>query len=157
MVSDSVYSQDCVLNEQVARQVFDILPEDGPLIVIVSKKGNCWPSNSERFTQLGITDGFLKDLCGKVDDGNEPIITQVDDFSIIATELTTDRTNCGYIILALPHYSPESTLANITLIEILLSQVGLIAHLLEQNNQLHESQMKQFAACGYAESDISLN
>jgi hypothetical protein len=103
----SVESQDCVLSEQIARQVFDILPEDGPVVVIVNKKGSCWPSNAEGFGKLGITDGFIKELCAKVDDGDEPVITQVNDFSVVVTALATERTNCGYIIIALPHYSPE--------------------------------------------------
>jgi hypothetical protein len=147
-----------VLNEQIARQVFDILPEDGPMMVIVSKQGNYWPSNSEGFARLGITDGFLKELCAKVDDGDEPIITQVNDFSVVATALATERTDSGYIIIALPQYSPESTLANIGLVEILLSQVGLIAHLIEQNNLLYERHMKQFAAaCSYVDDGSSIN
>jgi hypothetical protein len=153
----TMYSQGCVLNEQIARQVFDILPEDGPLVIIVGKQGNCWPSNSERFAHLNITDAFLKELCAKVDDGDEPLITQVDDFSVVATALVTERTDCGYIIIALPHYSPESTLANIGLIEILVSQVGLIAHLIEQNNLLYERNTKQFLACVHADSEITLN
>jgi hypothetical protein len=149
----SLYSQGCVLNEQIARQV----PEDGPVMVIVSRKGNYWPSNAEGFAKLGITDSFIKELCAKVDDGTEPIITQVNDFSIIATALATERTDSGYIILALPSYSPESTLANITLIEIMLSQVGLIAHLIEQNNLLHKRQMKQLVSCAAAETNPTLN
>lgn len=153
----SVYSKSCVLNEQIARQIFDILPEDGPVMIIVSRKGNYWPSDANGFAKLGITDGFIKDICAKVDDGTEPIITQVSDFSIVATALATERTDSGYIILALPHYSPESTLANITLIEIMLSQVGLIAHLIEQNNLLHERQMKQLVSCATAEDASSLN
>jgi hypothetical protein len=153
----SMYSQGCVLNEQIARQVFDILPEDGPVLIIVSRKGDYWPSDADGFAKLGITDSFLKDLCAKVDDGAEPIITQVNDFCIVATALATERTDSGYVILALPHYSPESTLANITLIEIILSQVGLIAHLIEQNNLLHERQMKQLVSCIAAENDTSLN
>ncbi len=153
----SLYSQGCVLNEQIARQLFDILPEDGPVMVIVSRQGNYWPSNAEGFAKLGITDGFIKELCAKVDDGTEPIITQVNDFSIVATALATERTDSGYIILALPSYSPESTLANITLIEIMLSQVGLIAHLIEQNNLLHERQMKQLVSCAAAETNPTLN
>ncbi|MGA2093055.1 MAG: hypothetical protein ABSH16_06560 [Sedimentisphaerales bacterium] len=162
MNSSAVYTQDCVLNEQIARQVFDILPEDGPLVIIVSRtlRGgplNYWPSDTERFTNLGLTDGFLKDLCAKLDDGDEPIITQVNDFSIVATALVTERTNCGYIIMALPQYTPESTLANLGLIEILLSQVGLIAHLIEQNNLLYEHNMNQFASCVHANSDTMLN
>ncbi len=153
----SAYSPSCVLNEQIARQVFDILPEDGPVMIIVSKQGNYWPSDTEGFAKLGITDGFLKDLCAKVDDGEEPVITQVHDFSIVATSLATDRTDSGYVILALPNYNPESTLANLTLIEIMLSQVGLIAHLIEKCNLLYERQMKQFSACSHAASDSILN
>jgi hypothetical protein len=153
----SAYSQDCVLSEQIARQIFDILPEEGPVMVIVGLKGSYWPSDAEGFTNLGITDGFIKDLCAKVDDGDEPVITQVNDFSVVATALATERTNCGYIILALPNYSPESTLANITLVEILLSQVGLIAHLIEKNNLLYERQMKQLVTCGHVDSDSILN
>jgi len=153
----SVESQDCVLSEQIARQVFDILPEDGPVVVIVNKKGSCWPSNAEGFGKLGITDDFIKELCAKVDDGDEPVITQVNDFSVVVTALATERTNCGYIIIALPHYSPESTLANITLVEILLSQIGLIAHLIEKNNLLYERQMRQLISCGNVESRPILN
>ncbi len=153
----AAYSQDCVLCEQIARQVFDILPEDGPVVVIVSKKGSHWPSDAEGFTKLGITDGFIKDLCTKVDDGVEPVITQVNDFSIVATALATERTNCGYIIIALPNYSPESTLANITLVEILLSQIGLIAHLIEKNNLLYERQMRQLVTCGTLDNSPTLN
>ena len=153
----SVYSQGCMLNEQIARKVFDILPEDGPVAIIVSRQGNSWPSDAEGFTKLGMTDGFIKELCAKVDDGDEPIITLVNDFSIVATALTTDRTDCGYIILALPNYSPESTLANISLIEIVLSQIGLIAHLVEQNKLLYERQQQQFGLYENTESDLFLN
>ena len=145
------------MNEQIARQVFDIMPEDGPVMVIVSRQGNYWPSDAEGFAKLGIADGFIKELCAKVDDGVEPVITQVSDFSIIATALATERTDTGYVIVALPHYSPESTLANITLIEIILSEVGLIAHLIEQNNLLHERQMKQLVSCAAANDEAMLN
>ena len=153
----SPYSQSCVLNEQIARQIFDILSEDGPMMVIISKEGNCWPSNAEGFTKLGISDGYIKELCAKIDDGEEPIITNINDFSLVITGLATERSDCGYIMIVLPHYSPESTMANISLIEILLSQVGLIAHLIEQNNSLYERQMKQLVGCGHHEGDSILN
>jgi hypothetical protein len=154
---DSAYSRVCVLSEQIARQIFDILPEDGPIVLIVSRKGSYWPSNSEEFAKLGISDGFIKELCAKVDDGDEPVITQVSDFSVVATALATERNDCGFIIIALPNYSPESTLANITLIEILLSEVGLIAHLIEKNNLLYERQMRQFGIGEHVESGSILN
>lgn len=141
---DSLFSPSCVLNEQIARQVFEVLPERGPVIVIVDRDGHFWPSDSERFSKLSISESFLKELRGKIDDGAEPVVTQVDDCSVIASQLATERTNCGYVLIALPQYGPESTLVNIDLIEILLTQIGLIAKLIEKNSLLYELQMKQF-------------
>ena len=152
---DSLLSPSCVLNEQIARQIFDILPEQGPVIVIMDRDGNCWPSESEEFFKLNVGESFLRELCDKIDDGVEPIVTQANDFSIIATQLATERTNCGYVIIALPQYSPESTLINIDLIEMLLNQVGLITKLIEKNNLLFKVQMKHYGVCG--QSEIALN
>ena len=145
---DSLFSPERVLNEQIARQIFGILPEGGPMMVILDKERNCWPSNSEEFAQLNIDESFLTELCAKVDDGHEPIVTQANDCSIIAAQLATERNNCGYAIIALPQYSPESTLINIDLLEIILNQIGLIAKLIEKNNLLYELQMKQLSGYG---------
>lgn len=142
---DSLFSSNCVLNEQIARQIFDIIPEHGPIMVIMDRDGNCWPSDSDKFSKLDVSESFLKEVCSKIDDGAEPVITQEGDCSIIATQLATDRTNCGYVIIVLPQYSPESTLVNIDLIEIVLNQLGLIAKLIEKNNILCERQMKHYA------------
>ena len=139
---DSLFSSSCALNEQIARQIFDILPEQGPVMIIMDREGNCWPSDSEKFSSLNISESFLKEVCDKIDDGDEPIVTQISDCSVVAAQLTTERTNCGYVIIALPKYSPESTLVNIDLIEILLNQTALIARLIEKNNLLYELQMK---------------
>ena len=152
---EPLFSQSCVLNEQIARQIFDILPERGPVMVIMDRDGNCWPSDSEKFSSLNISEPFLRTLCAKVDDGTEPVVTQADDSSIIVTQLTTEETNCGYVIIAVPKASPESTFANMDLIEIVLNQVGLIARLIEKNNILYERQMKHHGA--YGKSEISSN
>ncbi|UCE99418.1 MAG: hypothetical protein JSV82_09715 [Planctomycetota bacterium] len=140
---DSLVSLSSMLNEQVARQVFEMLPERGPIIVIMDRDANCWPSDSEEFSKLNISESFLRELCAKIDDGAEPLITHTDDSSIVAAQLATEQTNCGYVIIALPQYSPESTMVNIDLIETLLNQTSLIAKLIEKNNLLYELQMKQ--------------
>ena len=144
-IPDSLLSPVATLNEQIARQIFDLLPERGPVMIIMDREGNCWPSDSEQFSKLNISKEFLKELCNKVDDGAEPIVTQANDCSVVAAQLATEQTNCGYVLLAIPQYSPESTLANIDLVEIVLSQVSLIAKLIEKNNLLYELQMKQFS------------
>jgi hypothetical protein len=152
---ESLFSPGFVLSEQIARQIFEVLPEQGPIMVIMDRDGNIWPSDSEEFAKLNISESFLKELCAKIDDGAEPIITQANDCSVIATQLATEQNNCGYVIIALPQYSPESTLINIDLIEMLLNQVGLIAKLIEKNNLLYEVQMKHYGLCG--QSEIALN
>ncbi len=142
---NSIFSPGTVLNEQIARQIFDILPDDGPIMLIMDREGHSWPSDSERFLALGISTQDLKQMCEKIDDGTEPLVTQMNDCGIIASQLVTDRTNCGYIIIALPQYSPESTLANGGLLEIVLNQVSLVAKLVEKNSLLYELQVKQFS------------
>ena len=154
-IYESLSSPGFMLNEQVARQVFETLPEGGPLIMIMDRQGNTWPSNSHGFAELNITESFLREVCAKIDDGAEPVMTQFNECSIVAAQLATDRSNCGYVIIALPKYGPESTLANIDLIEILLYQLSLIARLIEKHNRLYEVQMKHYRIP--AESEAALN
>ena len=147
-LNESLSSGVFMLNEQVARQVFEVLPDQGPILLIMDRNGNCWPSDSEKYAKLDISELFLKELCAKIDDGAEPVVTQINDCSIVAAQLATERSNCGYVIIALPQYNPESTLINIDLIEMLLSQLGLIVRLIEKNNLLFEVQMKHYRVCG---------
>ena len=157
-IYDSLFSQGALLNEKVARQLFELLGDHGPIMVIMDRDGNSWPSDSDKFSKLNLSDSFVKELLDKIDDGAEPIITQVDDFSIIASQLATDRTNCGYVLLALPQYSPESTLMNIDLIEILLNQINLIAKLIEKNALLYDLQRKRSSiATEYYKSESAMN
>ena len=154
-IYESLLSPGFMINEQFARQIFEVLPEQGPIITLIDRNGNIWPSNSEEFTKLGISESFLQELCAKIDDGAEPVITSFNDCSIIAVQLATEHNNCGYVIIALPQYSPESTMINIDLIEILLNQFSLIAKLIEKNNLLYEVQMKHYRICG--QNEIAYN
>ena len=154
-IHESLFSPGFLLTEQIARQIFEVLPEGGATVVIIDREGNNWPSDPEEFAKLNISESFLKELCAKIDDGAEPVVTGANDCSVIAAQLATERSNCGYVIIALPQYSPESILINIDLIEILLNQIGLIAQLIEKNNLLYEVQMKHYRVCG--QSEIALN
>jgi len=117
----------------------------------MDRNGNTWPSDSVELAKLDMSESFLKELCAKIDDGAEPIVTQINDCSIIAEQLATEQTNCGYVLIALPQYSPESTLINIDLIEIVLNQLRLIARLIEKNNMLYDVQLKQYRNCSHTE------
>jgi hypothetical protein len=149
---DPAFSATRMLNEQIARQVFDVLPERGPILVLMDREGNCWPSDSEEFARLNLNDTLLRDLRSKVDDGAEPVITQVGDTSVTIAQLATERTNCGYLVIALPRYGPESTLTNIDLVEALLSQITLIARLVEKSSLLNRSHLNSY---GGAKTGVS--
>jgi hypothetical protein len=133
-ICQSQFPDVSALNEQIAGEIFDILPEDGPIVMIIGRDGNHWLSSSEKLSELDISESFLKGVCAKIDDGAEPVITRIKDFGVVAVQLATEQINYGYVIVALPQYSPESVLINIGLIEILLNQIGLIARLVEQND-----------------------
>lgn len=133
-ICQSQFPQVSALNEQIAGEIFDILPEDGPIVMIIGRDGSRWLSSSEKMSELDISESFLKGVCAKIDDGAEPVITRINDFGVVAVQLATEQTNYGYAIVALPQYSPESVLINIGLIEMLLNQIGLIARLVEQND-----------------------
>ncbi|MBW8002406.1 MAG: hypothetical protein FVQ80_10360 [Planctomycetes bacterium] len=152
---DTMFSQSGHLNEQIARHVFEIIPEGGPVLAIIDREGNCWPSDSERFTSLHIDETFLNDLRSKIDDGDEPIVTQLGEHSVVAVQLCTERTNCGYVLMVLCDQSPESTMKNVDLIEMVFGQVSLTAKLIEKNNLLYELQMKN--STSYAPGEVTLN
>jgi hypothetical protein len=152
---DWLVSPSCALNEQVAKEIFDILPERGPIVVIMDKEGNRWVSDPEKFSKLSVRDSFWSKLCEEIDDGDEPVVTQADDYGVVAAELATEQTKCGYVVIILPQYNPESTLINIDLIEMILNQAGLIAKLIEKNNQLCELQRKQLSS--YTQKETTSN
>jgi hypothetical protein len=41
----SMISPEFMLTEQVARQMFEILPQKGPVLAIFDRNGNFWPND----------------------------------------------------------------------------------------------------------------
>ena len=155
---EAMFSPTCRLNEQVARQVFDILPEGGPVMLIADREGNCWPSDSEAFADLKINEPVLLELWSKIDDGVEPVVTQLDDCVVTAAELATENTKCGYVALFLPGKQPDAAVANTELLEIVVNQVNLVAKLIEKNTKLYELQLRhQPGTTDYVHSEIAAN
>ena len=154
-MSQSLSSPGFMLTDQITRQIFEVLPEQGLLLVIMDTDGNSQSSDPEEFTRLNISESFLKEICVTIDDGAEPVITSSNDCSIVAEQLATEKSNYGYVFVVLPQYNPESTLLHIDLIEMLLNQIGLIARLIEKNNFHYEVQMKHYQICGQGEAVLN--
>jgi hypothetical protein len=152
---DATFSATHLLNEQIARQLFDLLPERGPIVMVMDRDGTCRSNDPQELARLNLSEALWADLRAKVDDGAEPVITQVGDASVTIGQLCTDRTNCGYMVVVLPRHSPESTLAHIDLIESMFAQITLIARLIEKSSMLMQSHVNHYAA--YALSGAASN
>lgn len=154
-INKSLYCPDFILTDQITRRIFEVLPESGPLMVIMNTQGKSHVSNPEDFFKLNISESFLQDICIRIDDGAEPIITNINDCSIVAGQLATEQSNFGYVFIVLPQYNPESILGNFDLIEMLLNQANLIAELVEKNNVHYEVRQKDFWV--FSQSEAAFN
>jgi len=154
-MSDSVLSLSCVLNEQIAGQVFDGFSEKDCLVAIIGKDGNYWPSDSEKFEKFDIDEQLLKELCARVDDGAEPVVTQIGNYGVAVAQLATERVNCGYLMIASEERGGGSISANMDIIEIIFDQINVIAGLIEKNNRLYELQMKISSMSGTSKAGLN--
>lgn len=145
---DAMFCATYSLNEQIARQVFEALPEGGLVLAIMDGRGNCWPSDSEAFARLGLDETLLGELRASVDDGADPTRTPVGDAVVTVTQLATEQTNCGYLVLVEPPRGGDSTRTSQDLIEALLGQIALVARLIEQHSRINDMQMKRYSAYG---------
>jgi len=136
------------LNEQVARQVFEAVPESGLVLAILDRRGNCWPSDSDAFSRLGLDETLLNALCARVDDGVDPARVSVGDAVVTVTQLATEQTNCGYLVLVEPPRGGDPTRASQDLVEVLFSQISLVARLVEQQGRISDAQVNCYSAYG---------
>ena len=152
---NAIFSAHYVLNEQIAHDVFDAIPECGPVVTIMDPTGRCWSSNTQEFARLNLNATLLADLRAKVDDGVEPVFTSVGDTSITMAQLATENTNCGYLLVAIPRCGSELTQVHLGLVESLLNQIALAATLIERNHILNEMQAKYLGARGAGETSAN--
>jgi len=139
------------LIEQIASQVFGNLPEDGPLVVILDGKGSCCPSDSEKFSRVFAETHLVDQVIARVDDGGDPFISYVDDCAIVATELTSGYSHCGYMIIALDGFTQGSVMDNIDLVDTILSMMDIICGLVEKNCRLNHYQTQRLDFANQAE------
>lgn len=145
-INNSMISRPFALNDQVAAQIFETIPQQALVAFIIDTNGKIWPSDSVEFHKLNIREDLLKEICRKIDDGAEPVVTFENDCGFVATQFSTENSYCGYSILALPHYTTEFIMANLILFDILLNQFNLIATLIEKNNLFYEIQANRYRA-----------
>ena len=140
---DSLFSFSSMLNEQVSKELCGIYADQSTVFVILDDEGNHWTSDEDTYSRIFSEQPVIDDLRTKIADGYEPVVSQIDDSCIVASQLGTDDVHCGYIFMILPGYTADTTLANMDMIELMINQVLLIAGLIDKNNKLHHLYLKQ--------------
>lgn len=152
---DAMFSAGYTLCERVARQVFDALAENGPILAIMDRSGNCWASDPEAFDLHDPGDTVLEDLWGQVDDGLEPAVATTQKGIIVTAQLATEHTNCGYLVLIQTPHSSSWTRDQMNLAEALFAQIGLVARLIETSTLLSDTQLKCYSVYGTSEAPVN--
>jgi hypothetical protein len=152
---DIELSADHTLNEQIALEVFDALPEQGVIVAIMGCDGTCWSSDSQEFARLGLGHASLAQFRARIDDGVEPVVLRRGDTSVVMAQLTTEHTNCGYVLVALPHCATRPAVPEISLLETLVGQVSVVARLVEKNRLLMKARIAYRVDRGTRENPVN--
>ncbi len=136
--------------EQCSSLVFDCISSDSALIVLMDRDGQYWCNDKAQFDSLDVDRKLFRRLRANVDDGEEPVLTQHNEHTFIASGLSSQATHFGYIFMVIPAPGPETALVNTEFIEMMLTQMNLIISLIEQNHylqNLQNQQMRNYAHC----------
>lgn len=120
---------------KIAHAVFDSFDNTNVVIAILNKNGSYVANKLDVFEEVFAEPAILDELCRKIDDGQEPLISQIDGFVIAASSLFSGFEQIGYSIMLIP----IETFKSFDFIEVILQQFSQIAGLIEQNQQLRES------------------
>ena len=144
-----------MLNQQIASVVFSCLPEDGTLAVVLDGNGKYWPSDAEKYSTMFSQSHCLEDIIARINDGDDPVIANIDGIAVLGSELSTKNGHCGYVVIALDGYTQESAVENIDLLDTILSMMNLVAGLIEKNNQMQAFQTKNMNYSRYNEECLN--
>lgn len=113
-------------DECLIRAVYDILPEDGAFLLLMSREGQIRSDQSSEHFPLACLDGPVwQDIVMRLDDGDDPVIMGVSESTLVATELPRLLGIWSYAVVVMPQRSVESVLQNFDLIQMVLGQIGL--------------------------------
>ncbi len=130
---------------KIAQMVFDSFGDTDIVIAIIARSGSYVSNRLDIFERIFAERSLLDELCRRVDDGCEPLISQIDGYLVAASGLSSGFDGIGYAIMLLPACSfGQSEHLDFGFdsahhfIEIILEQFSVIAGLIEQNQQLKD-------------------
>ncbi len=127
-----------LLIEQVRGHLFAAVGPDGPPLVVADLDRQWKTSHPGRAGYwLDPNKRLIERVCDRLDDGDDPLIMKVQGGCVAACQLATERVHCGYLLVFLEGYAPETAEANMQLFELIFAQAEAACELIEKNNQLH--------------------
>lgn len=115
------------MTEKTTQLIFDSFENTDIAVALISKDGDCIANRPEVFDKVFSNQKLLEGLCQKIDDGQEPLITFVDDFLVAASGLSTGDDDISYAVMIVPDCSPERAISCMDFVEIILSQISQLA------------------------------
>jgi len=120
---------------QIAQSVFGSFADTDIVLTILNHNGSYVSNKLDIFERVFSDQRLLDELCRRVDDGQEPLFSQIDSYFIAASGLSSGFEGIGYAVMLLPAESFKS----VDFVEVILGQFSTIAGLIEENQQLRES------------------
>jgi hypothetical protein len=121
---------------QIAQVVFDSFANTDIVLAVLNHNGSYVSNRLDVFEQVFAERTLLDGICRRVDDGQEPVLTQISGFLVAATGISSGLDGMGYAVMLLPARSFEGAFEHLDFIEIILEQFSIIGGLIEQNQQL---------------------
>lgn len=137
----SLISDTALMSRQFTGAMFDLANPEGLVLIYVSPDYTVTCSHPTRAGFLHSTPDITRKLCGRIDDGDDPCVSDVEDGCIIGTQLQAEQGHAGYFLAFMPGYSSQTVQMNMDFAELILSQAQLIYRLIEKNNKLHHLQL----------------
>lgn len=118
------------IQEQLIRSLDAVLPEEGLGWILADKK-QVWSNREQAYTQLINDTQVLQDMIARIDDGDDPVWTQVEDHVLVGTHLLTPCCDYGYAMLVIEKKNTVFRPEEWPMIECILKQMQYITGLLE--------------------------
>lgn len=137
----SLISGSDTLIGQLENHFFGMTESDGPVLIFVNSQRKFSANHPGKTSFLHEKPDILKDICGRIDDGDDPCVYRVEAGCLVGTQLATEYADYGYLLVFMSGYQKDTMQANMDLFELILAQTQLICHLLEKNNRLHHTHL----------------
>ena len=124
---ESAGSSEATAMDRLMDELAEIMPEDSISATLMDRAGNTWTSHAGQAPDLESHEFMVQEIMARIDDGEDPVITLINDTCIAAGQVRPGRSNGGYAFLTLPRRTPEILSQDFDIIGLALSQINLMA------------------------------